>query len=168
MKKTLFLTIVFCLVITVNTIAAVRQGEREFSIFANYIGFDFEHSGTEDAWGAGLSVGKFLSDQLQLGLQGITAWSNDVDLFAAGMNLKYHFMTESKIVPYLGGQVNYAYADNAENNDGVMWGPIAGIKFFTDECTSLFLEYQYQRYDGGIGSSIDDAHAVLLGISRKF
>jgi len=168
MKKTLLLTVVFCLVIAANTTAAVRQGEREFSIFANYIGFNFANNGTEDALGAGLSVGKFLSDQLQLGLQGITAWSNDVDLYAAGLTAKYHFMTESKIVPYLGGQVNYAYADDDENNDGAMWGPMAGIKFFTDECTSLFVEYQFQMYDGGLGSSIDNAHAILLGISRKF
>lgn len=168
MKRPLFLTIVFCLLIAANTIAAVRQGEREFSIFADYIGFNFENNGTEDALGAGLSVGKFLSDQLQLNLQGIAAWSNDIDLYAAGLNLKYHFMTECKIVPYLGGQINYAYADNDDNEDGAMWGPMAGIKFFTDECTSLFVEYQYQRYDGSIGSAVDDAHAVLVGISRKF
>ena len=168
MKKILVLTIIIGFVFAVNAKAAVRQGDDEISIFGNYIGVESETGGKEDTYGGGLGVSHFYSDTTSAGLQGIGSWSSDVDLYLAGGNLKYHFMPSSCTVPYVGVQANYGYTSNSDSSDGFMWGPVAGIKFFMDERTSLFAEYQYQIYDGGLKDSIDDSDAVLVGLSWKF
>ena len=49
-----------------------------------------------------------------------------------------------------------------------MWGPLAGIKLEMNQNKCLFAEYQYQLYDGGVGSIVDDAHALLVGIACRF
>ena len=77
-------------------------------------------------------------------------------------------MPANQTVPYVGGQINYVSVDNSDREDGVMWGPVLGIKFGVNEKTSFFIEYQYQLYDGGVGDSADHANAVVAGFSFKF
>ena len=45
---------------------------------------------------------------------------------------------------------------------------LAGIKFFMNEPTSLFVEYQYQLFGGDVGDEIDNITAIMAGISWKF
>jgi len=45
---------------------------------------------------------------------------------------------------------------------------LAGIKFYMNESTSLFVEYQYQLFGGDVGDEIDNITAIMAGISWKF
>jgi len=168
MKRNLVLTLVVILAMVITANAAVKEGEREISIFGNYINLVAEDDGTEDNLGVGLSIAQFLSDEVQIGLQGMGSWSSDVDYYTVGPTLKYHFMPANDTIPYLGGQIGYANASNTDNVDGWTYGPLGGIKFCVNENASIFIEYQYHLYGGDLDDALSHSNAVLLGMSCKF
>ncbi|MCJ7673556.1 MAG: hypothetical protein MUO33_00205 [Sedimentisphaerales bacterium] len=45
-----------------------------------------------------------------------------------------------------------------------MYGPLAGVRYFVSRSVSIFFEYQYQIYDGGINDIVEDAHSIFVGI----
>lgn len=175
MKRNLILTVIIGLVLTAGANGAVRQGDREFSIFIPYTDLNLTSrggGGSESLWGIGASVGHFYSDEMRFGAQANLAFSDDINWFALGIDLKYHWMTASDTVPYLGAQISYAFADgDTADADGLTYGPLLGLKLFTDETTSVFLEYQYHWFDSALGNInrfADEAHVILLGISYKY
>ena len=165
MRKTLGLMMVVILITSIAVKAEVMQGDNEASIFYNFT--DISGADTDNLHGVGISVGHFYTNELELGLVGSGGWSSDLDLYLLGANAKYHFMPECDLVPYLGGQINYVWAKGGDDPDGIGWGPLAGVKLFTDKLTSVFVEYQYQFFND-VSSSTDHANFILLGISRKF
>ena len=182
MKRLLFLTLVLAFVFAGTANAAVKQGDKEISIFGSYRIDNFDLiDGEMETILFGGSLGFFISDQLELSLIGNWNWmettvagvSAEVEGFDLGGNAKYHFMTDSTTVPYAGYQIAYSNYEAAAYGasaglDGVMHGPLVGAKFFMNESTSLFIEYQYKLYDGDVGDLWDDGHAIVGGISFKF
>ncbi len=182
MEKKLLLFVAFVVALTLagTTNAGVKQGDKELDIYGSYNTFNAVGGGSLDTTTVAGTLGYFVSDELEIGLVG--SWSDlSVDglgltMWGIGGNLKYHFGTQNTVVPYAGGQFLYEKLEAEASGswsgggsvDGYLYGPLAGLKFFTSDRTFLFLEYQYQLYGGDIGDGIDDGHGVYVGISFLF
>lgn len=174
------LVITLALAITAN--AAVQPSAKELSVFGGYTHSDLKRAapmsigesslspsmGSDDAGTAGIGVSQFISNEVSVGLQVMGNWGDDVRLFDAGVNAKYHLNPMEQVIPYVGGQANYAHASGHENSDGLMWGPLAGVRYSMAEKTSIFAEYQYQLYSGGIRDTLEKGNAVLVGFIFGF
>jgi hypothetical protein len=177
MKRSLTLSVVVALVFATIASAAVKEGDTEISFSGTWTQTNMTNEaggGSADSTLAVFSLGKFVTNELELSVTSLGMWSsssggNDSSTYGIGGSAKYHFMTQSTAVPYIGLQGLYATnRANGDTSDGIVWGPLAGFKFFVSESTSLFIEYQYQIYGGDIGNSIEDGHAILAGISFKW
>jgi hypothetical protein len=109
----------------------------------------------------------------------------DSHVYGLGGQGRYFFNPESAILPYLGGQALWADAKVSEkyrysgsgaellnwdwdrSGQGVLWGPLAGIRFDLNEQNALFIEYQYHIWSGGISDLMDDGHAILIGLVHR-
>jgi len=169
MRRLLILTLLLAFVFAGTANAAVKEGDTEISLYGSYTGTDYEDGSSSDSTVLALGVGRFFTDELELGGTVLGAWAEDIDLYALGGTLKYHFLTDRTTVPYFGGQLSYSLYEAAGTDvDGLLYGPLAGMKFFVSENTSLFVEYQYQIYGGDIGDFLESSHALMFGISWLF
>ncbi len=171
MKKSTLLLVVTILMFAVTANAAVQPSEREISLFGNYIHAPTKNFGSSDGPGLGVGVAEFISNEVSVGLQGWFNWGEDGYLGAAGVNGKYHFCPMDEVTPYVGGQLNYAYARNTGGGphaDGAMWGPLAGLRFSVADKTSLFVEYQWQLYCGEIRDILSESSAIVVGLAWGF
>lgn len=176
MKYLVSVVLVFVLVGIAE--AGTKQGNTEISLATSWMRVDLgDMLGVEDVEVDGvvsaLGVGHFFSDELELGISATGIWMAvdeiDVGAYSIGGNLKYHFLTDGPVVPYAGVQANYTYADvTFDSVDGMLCGPLGGVKFFLSESTSIFVEYQYHIYVGDIHDLFDDGHQVLVGLSFAF
>ena len=167
----LLLIVAFGLIASAD--ADIRQGTTELAVFGNWSGVKFQ-SGVagdadyEDFGTLAVGLGYFHTREIEFGVHGIGTWSKDLDLYSFGGNVKYHFTPDLTTVPYVGGQVNYAIYDSYIGDEqGMMYGPLAGVKYFVSRSVSIFFEYQYQIYDGNINDIIEDAHSIFVGIIFK-
>jgi len=153
--------------------ADIRRGTSELAIFGNLSTVNFEDGAAGDAdsdeFGAlAVGLGYFHTREIEFGLHGIGNWSKDLDLYNLGGSVKYHFTPDLTGIPYVGAQLNYSYYRSYWGNEnGVMYGPVAGMRYFVSRSVSIFFEYQYQIYDGNVGDVIEDAHALFLGMMFK-
>ena len=170
MKKVLIAAFVLGLFFVPTVIAATNQGDAYWTFSGmwekvNYAG----EADSDDTAEANLGVEYFLSKAFSMSLEGIGAWSDDVDLYGVGTRARYHFNTDSDMVPYIGAHISYDYADaDVDDGDGFIYGPLLGIKFFLNERTNLFVEYQYRLYGGDLEDVYDESSAVLFGLSFKW
>jgi hypothetical protein len=145
--------------------ADIKKGATELAIFGNVTSIKFEDGGTEDAGALAAGLGYFHTRQIEFGVHGMGNWSKDLDLYSFGGNVKYHFTPDLTTVPYAGGQLNYAVYDSYRREEqGIMYGPLAGVRYFVSRSVSIFFEYQYQIYDGAINDIVEDAHSIFVGI----
>jgi hypothetical protein len=168
MKRFLAILLVIAFVLAGTTNAAVKQGDSEFSIFGLYGNTKYEDGDSADSATLLLGIGHFYTNEIELGASLIGGWTEDRDVFSIGGNAKYHFMTENTTVPYVGGQLNYAQESNSGSTDGMIWGPLVGVKFFVNEKTAVGLEYQYRIYEGDYSDYVKNEQGVFLGISFLF
>lgn len=180
---------------------AVHQGE----IDADFSGTWFrENAGTGgqsfDGTFLSGSVGYFLFDPLEIQAAALgiwtsgkptTPWLNDQEerFYAFGGKAKWHFMPHSIWVPYVGGQIFWGkyHRDVPGSNDqfdtdldGILWGPLAGLRFQLTPHVDFFVEYQYHIWagqvseahfndlDDPISPNWEDGHLVTLGLIYKF
>jgi len=54
------------------------------------------------------------------------------------------------------------------NPDGILWGPLAGLRFELNDNNDFFAEYQYHIWDGDVGSLLEDGHTIVIGIVHQF
>lgn len=108
----------------------------------------------------------------------------DANIYAFGAQAKYHFMPENQLVPYIGGQILWADVKVSERfNDadvvaaggnwtrdkqGILWGPLAGLRYQLNEQNDVFVEYQYQLWASNIRDIMKDGHALTVGLIHKF
>jgi outer membrane protein W len=197
MKRWLILFTVGCVAFAGAANAAVQQGDTELDFLGGWMmqnsagrpsnandlpGADF------DALFLSAGMGYFLNDNLQVGAVAIGAWTSteveavtgpstdvDVDFYGLGAKAKYHFMPTNQLVPYVGGQVLWTDADidapgsaNDADVDGVLWGPVVGVRYELNAYNDFFVEYQYHIWSGDIDDILDDGHGLFLGLIHQF
>lgn len=110
----------------------------------------------------------------------------DMDVYGIGGRARWHFFPGKSLVPYVGAQVLWAKADidvearpapgyeaffttETKSNDenGLLWGPIVGLRLELAKRLDFIVEYQYHLWSGGISDIIDDGHAISAGLSLK-
>lgn len=166
--------------------ASVKQGDTELDLLAGFTTQNgAENAADTDAWFIASALGYFLTDNLQV--QGVVmaaltsqdfpgGGSQDVDVWGLGGRAKWHFMPTNQLVPYVGAQilwvstdVDTSPADPADgSNDGSLWGPIVGARYELNENNDLYVEYQYQRWEGDVRQTLDDGHLIVVGIIHQF
>ncbi len=180
MKRWLILCMVGCVAVTGAANAAVQQGDTELDALGAWMmqngADDFEDI---DVFFLSAGIGYFVTDNVQVQGAALGAWTDisgeDLDIWAIGGRAKYHFMPTNQWVPYIGGQVMWANADvdSAEleiddDIDGVLWGPVAGLRYELNAYNDFFVEYQYHMWSGDIDDVIDDGHGLFVGLVHQF
>lgn len=172
--------------------ASVKQGDTELEFMGGYISEDASgDTGVEtESWFASGGLGYFLNDNLQVSAAAFGFWTEfdmvepgekeewDIDVVGVGGKARWHFMPANQLVPYVGAQLFYADADVENefngaddfsmNPDGILWGPLAGLRFELNDNNDFFAEYQYHIWDGDIGSLLEDGHTIVIGIVHQF
>lgn len=197
MKRWLILFTVGCVAFAGAANAAVQQGDTELDALGGWMmqnsagrpstandlpGADF------DALFLSAGIGYFLSDNLQVGGVAMGAWTSaeveavagastdvDIDFYGIGAKAKYHFMPTNQLVPYVGGQVLWTNADidatgsgNDADVDGILWGPVLGMRYELNAYNDFFVEYQYHLWTGDMDDVLDDGHGLFVGLIHQF
>ncbi len=60
--------------------------------------------------------------------------------------------------------------DFSENTDvdGILYGPLAGVRVELNEYNDLFVEAQYHLWGGDVGDILDNGFGVFVGIVHQF
>lgn len=128
MKKLLALLAATTMLTTQVHAAAIALGTQELRLNG---GIDFDSPVGTDI-GLNLGYGYFVADYLEIG--GLfTVSDNDlVSTLGLGGFVEYNIETETDIIPFVGGQLRYLYADVeiAGNESAFALGLYAGTKFF--------------------------------------
>jgi len=171
MKRSLVLLVVASLVFAGVASAAVQTGDTELNLAGSFISTNGSASSNDSTdWALDAFLGYFVTDNIQVGVKANGQWTETGDagtdeLYGVGVAGKYHFMPTNLWVPYVGGQVNW---NRSDDTDGIMYGPLAGLRFELNANNDFFAEYQYRLYAGDLDDVYDSAHAVLIGIIHQF
>ena len=114
----------------------------------------------------------------------------EINLYGLGAGVKYHFMPTNQWVPYIGAQVFWVNVEMDwggtatvvegeetttdsgsivdSDDDGMLWGPVAGMRYELNAYNDFFVEYQYHIWDGDIGDILDDGHLLFVGLIHQF
>ena len=174
MKRWLILFMVGCLAVAGTANAAVQQGDTELDALGAWMTQNGEGDVEDiDVFFLSAAVGYFVTDNVQVQGAVLGAWTEiggaDTDIWAIGGRAKYHFMPTNQWVPYIGGQVMWANADDdVDDVDGVLWGPLLGLRYELNAYNDFFVEYQYHLWSGDIGDAIDDGHGLFVGLIHQF
>jgi outer membrane protein W len=197
MKRWLVLSLAACLVMVGTAVGSVQMGDTELNFSGSLGSLNSGNQGglNFDSWMLSGGFGYFATDNIEVGAVGIfrestERWNKDNqesrmlkrddNLYAFGGQVKYHFMPENQLVPYIGGQILWTDlkvtekfasgfgTDWSRDKQGIMWGPLAGLRYTLNEQNDVFVEYQYQIFSSNIHDIIQDGHAVQVGLSHKF
>ena len=179
MKRWLILFVVGCLAVAGAANAAVQQGDTELDALGAWMTQNGEDGGDVDIFffevlhDLGRKVGYFVTDNVQVQGAALGAWTeiddSDTDIWAIGGRVKYHFMPTNQWVPYIGAQVMWANFDaDDEDGDGVLWGPLLGLRYELNAYNDFFVEYQYHMWSGDIDDVLDDGHGLFVGLIHQF
>jgi hypothetical protein len=177
MKRWLILLSVGVLAFAGAANASVQKGDTTLELLGGWMTQNSAVAGGNDldVWFLTGAVGYFITDTIQV--SGVGLWSNvdmgtgnDVDIWGIGGRAKYHFMPTNQYVPYIGGQILWASADAGGGNDvdGMLWGPLVGLRYELNAMNDFFVEYQYHIWGGDIDNTLDDGHGVFIGIIHQF
>jgi len=172
MKRCLSVLAVIGLCLAGVASASVQQGDTELDFLGGFFTANGEDSGDDvDVLFLSAALGYFLTDNIQVQGAAMGAWlsnGEDLDVYAIGGRAKYHFMPTNQWVPYVGGQIFWGNAENGDDVDGTIWGPVLGLRYELNEYNDFFAEYQYLMFEGDLGDAVDDAHGIFLGIIHQF
>ncbi len=116
----------------------------------------------------------------------------DITAYGVGANIKLHFAPTSRWVPYIGAQIKWVSAtvdttgklaaqdpttlefgpeqafSTSTDLDGILYGPLAGVRVELNEYNDLFVEGQYFVWGGDIGDLLDNGFGIFVGIVHQF
>ncbi len=174
MKRGLMLLAVLSLLGAGVANAAVQQGQTDISATAGW----FSENGREgfpdtDVFFVVAALGYFLTDNIEVAPAAAVLsidqdFLGDTTVWALGGQAKYHFMPTNQLVPYVGAQFFWASADNEDSADGILWGPVGGVRFELNATNDLFVEGQYHIWSGDIHDVIDQGFGIFAGIVHQF
>lgn len=192
MKRSLILLVVASLVFAGVASAAVQKGETEINLAGSFVstnGANNAVSGNDSAndstlWSVNGFFGYFLTDNIQVGLGANGQWTEfgsgaseqHRSAYGVGPVVKYNFMPTNLWVPYVGAQAMWEWSDDQGGlrtsgsgwKDGLMYGPLAGVRFEMNANNDFFVEYQYRLFAGELDDVYDSSSAVLIGIAHQF
>jgi len=174
--------------LAVSANAAVQKGDTEVELLGGWANINADAGADVDIYGLMSSIGYFVTDAIQVSGTAMGMWIDapgaafDMDIYGLGVKGKYHFMTDQKAVPYVGGQLLWTRIEPGVGNsaDGLVWGPVAGLRFELNETNDLFVEYQYLMFEDDFDSTgiplgnlanlggLDDSNLILFGIVHQF
>lgn len=176
MKRSLVVLSLVSLVFAGVASAEVKKGD----VLLDFLGGWTQQNFQDEAGGGDISAlfaavrpGIALTDNIRVaGMAAFVDISNgaDAQVWAIGGSAEYVFMPANTLNLYAGAQIAWANADLdlGADVDGLLWGPRFGLLYTLNRANNLFVEYQYQMWDGDIGDVLDDGHMILLGIEHKF
>jgi len=174
MKRGLILLSVASLVFAGVASASVQQGDTELDFLGGWLSENGEDGTDVDAFFLSAAVGYFFTDNIQGQVAAMGAWTElgetDVDVYGIGIRGKYHFMPTNQWVPYVGGQLMWVDLDAGDegDGDGMLWGPLLGLRYELNENNDFFAEYQYHMWDGDAADVLDDGHCLFVGLIHQF
>ena len=158
--------------------AAVQKGDTELNLAGSFLstnGAGAASNNDSTVWAVDGFLGYFMTDNIQVGVGANGQWTDsdvaaeDDWMYGVGVAGKYHFMPTNLWVPYVGAQARWEWSDNTFGSvDGLMYGPLAGLRFELNANNDFFVEYQYRLFAGELNDAYDSAHAVLIGIIHQF
>lgn len=174
--------------------AAVHQGEIDVELSGTWFTENAGNGGHDfDGLFVSGGIGYFLTDHVEVQAAAIGFWAtgnpttpylNDQDdtFYAFGAKGKYFFTPKNSWVPYVGGQIFWGrYHRDAVGDlydadlDGILWGPLAGLRFELTPHNDFFVEYQYHIWEGQISDTAnlnspgwENGHLVTLGLIHRF
>jgi hypothetical protein len=168
MKCRMMLISVASLLLAGVATAAVQQGDLEVSLAGQFRHESYEPTGSETFFEIQGRVGYFMTDNIQVGGLGAGDWGPGDDSYRLGIFGSYHFMPANQLVPYVGGQAAYQWQTGTPGPDGLMYGPLVGVRFELNPRSDLFVEYQYRLFTGDLDDQFRNMHAVVFGIITQF
>jgi hypothetical protein len=194
MKRSWIALSVVCLVCAGVAGAAVHQGETELNFSGSYLstnggspeGSGIAGSGNDSTvWSLNGLFGYFITGNVELAVSTTGEWisygsgAGEQHRWAYGFGpvAKYYFLPSNTLVPYVGAQAQWLWSDTQGglrtgaglgSRDGLMYGPLAGLRVELNARNDFFVEYQYRLYAGELEDVYDSTHAILLGIAHQF
>ncbi|UCG58046.1 MAG: hypothetical protein JSU70_00795 [Phycisphaerales bacterium] len=118
--------------------------------------------GMTTLWTLNLRGGYMVTPEIEVGGMFMASWGG-VDTYTIAAYGAYNFVTigPENLVPYAGLFIGYI---DPGFDDGWVWGPMVGVKWFPFGADNIFIwgEYQYQDIQDIAGAS--DAHQGLVGL----
>jgi hypothetical protein len=180
MKRFILFSVV-SLAFAATASGAVQQGDTEVEFLAGWFDVNAKGGGLGfDTFFLSGAVGYFVTDNIQVQGGGFGAWMSfdgggDLDIYGIGGRAKYHFMPSNQWVPYVGIQLYWANLDPGTTSvDGLLWGPIVGLRYELNAYNDFFVEYQYSMFEGDLsdappaGPGLDDWNGIFVGINHQF
>lgn len=170
MLRRMFFTVLPLALLSAPAWAQTSAGLNEVALSGSYTNSKFDQGGRDELTTIQAEFGHFFTKELELGALGGFSHTPDLNVFDVGGKGRFHFFTESRFVPYLGGQVTWSYIDpdQGDSANGLGFGPLGGIKIFVTENVSIFGEYQFRWFTGDLDDSLNDQQVILIGISFFF
>lgn len=176
--------------------AAVQKGDAEIEALGSYQNWNAPSGGGDDmtAWSIAAGLGYFLTDNIRVGVAGMYSDAEyqfmvptELKKLGIGANVKYHFMPANLFVPYIGAQIfweNWDVTQSADvpdgggetiawedsgSTDGILYGPLAGLRYELNSNNDIFVEFQYNFYAGDISDDLAESGcAIFAGIVHQF
>lgn len=148
-----------------------EQGDKELTLSGSA-----NHSADFDGFSASAnaSLGYFITDDLEVSIRQSLGYT-DIGVSGSALNgstrlaLDFHFNADA-LRPFVGGNFGYVYGDAV--NDTFEAAPEAGVKWFVNSTTFVFLMTEYQFFfdkADNLGSSFSDGQFVWsLGLGFRF
>jgi predicted porin len=175
MKRGLVVLSVVGLVFASVASASVQQGDTELDFLGGFLTQNGKDGAADiDALFVSAALGYFFTDNIQGQVVAMGAWTEaggvDNDIYGFGVRGKYHFMPTNQWVPYVGAQLLWVEVDaeGGADGDGMLWGPVLGLRYELNANNDFFVEYQYHMWEGDAGDAIDDGHGLFVGLIHQF
>jgi len=182
MKRLIWILLVFWVLGSSGVLAEIRQGGQETDILMG-IGCtdydEFRRNGTSTDYMVQFGSGYFFTENLSAGLRFGGQFIDDGFYPECALNIgpyfKVSFLTDGDLVPYCGRHLSYWYQQSnyfrpysKDENQGAMWGPILGLRYFINEGTYFMVEYQYRLFCCDVGEIADRANVGLIGFGWAY
>lgn len=134
------------------TNAAVRQGMWETSFSGSYSHLKVEDESV-DLWLLDVKAGYFVLEPLEISVAA-NYLKAEVDTFdlrgiMLGAGVDYHFMTQTQLVPYVGGALHWVdvKVGGLGSEDDWAFDVHAGLKQFVSQNVAIKYEVSYLKFD---------------------
>lgn len=152
--------------VALSSSAFAADKKTSISVFGNVSG----QSGSDPMGTVSVSIGRLVTDSLELGAQYTTTMSggsNGITTTMGGVNAKYYFGAVGKggaVLPYLTVGVLAAGSDTVDTY--TMYQAGGGMEFTMTESASTFVEAVATR--SKIGNTTSNGYTLQVGVKLRF